>query len=80
MPGIPPIGPGPIGCGPLPLPPIDPATTPPPPPPMYGVGKIPGCCACPSTVPQLRQKRMFGAFSVPHVGQALGNPPPGPGV
>jgi hypothetical protein len=66
--------------GPEPPPPIYPATTPPPPP-MYGVGKIPGCCACPSTVPQLRQKRMLGAFSVPHVGHAdAGNPGGGAGV
>jgi hypothetical protein len=46
---------------------------------MYGVGKIPGDEAW-STVPQLRQNRIDGGFSVRHAGQVTSNPPGGPGV
>ena len=48
-------------------------------PPRYGVGKIPGADAA-STVPQLRQKRIDGGFSVRHAGHVTCNPGGAAGV
>jgi len=48
-------------------------------PPRYGVGKIPGADAA-STVPQLRQKRIDGGFSVRQAGQVTSNPGGAAGV
>ena len=79
MPPIGPIAPGiGIGTGAEPGPPMPPIGAGGPA--RYGVGNRPcGGGAC-STVPQLRQNRIDGGFSVRHVEHSTGNPPPPAGV